>query len=165
LIVATIILLGVSGLRAVPAQADAGGTVVSRTLVAGPYTLTLRIGPSLRLWTPEQVSTLHPRVGDIVLQEPRAGGSPATANHNLDLHVALRTLGIVIKNVVVAITITTPAGTVVQQVPVGLMQGVDKGPSDIHYGNNVSLPPGHYRIVVYVKRTTATFEVTLAARP
>jgi hypothetical protein len=161
LTLATILVIGVSGLRAMPARAGAGGTVVSKSLVAGPYTLTLRVGPPLRLWSPKQASTMHPRDGDIILLSTTATGSTATPNHHLDLHIALRTLGNVITNVVVAITITTPAGTVVQRVPIATMQGVGKGSSDIHFGNNISLQPGRYRIVVQVKRTTATFDVTL----
>jgi hypothetical protein len=171
LITAAILVVAVSGLRAmpVPVRAATGGTVVSQTLVAGPYTLTLRIGPPLPLWSPEQARTKHPRNGDIIrrgpniiLLGPMARGSVTTPNYHLDLHVALRSLGTVIRNVVVAITVTTPTGTVVQRVPVALSQGVRNGPSDIHFGNNISLKPGHYLIVVQVKRTTATFAVALA---
>jgi hypothetical protein len=32
---------------------------------------------------------------------------------------------------------------------------------DIHFGNNISLKPGHYLIVVQVERTTAAFAVAL----
>jgi hypothetical protein len=33
-------------------------------------------------------------------------------------------------------------------------------PSDIHFGNNISLQPGRDLIVVQVKRSTATFDAT-----
>jgi len=34
--------------------------------------------------------------------------------------------------------------------------------TDLHFGNNISLKPGHYLIVVQLKRTTAAFAMALA---
>jgi hypothetical protein len=159
LALAVILLIGVSGLRALPVQAATGSTVVSQSVVAGPYTLNLRIGPSVQLWTSQQARTTKPKNGEIILRGTAANGT--MPNRHLDLHVALRTLGKVITDVPVAITVNTPGGKAVQNVPIATMQGVGKGSSDIHFGNNISLQPGRYHVVVQVKRTTTTFDVTL----
>jgi hypothetical protein len=47
-------------------------------------------------------------------------------------------------------------------VPVATMEGVGEGASDIHYGNNVTLTPGHrVTVTVVLKGERAVFHATV----
>ena len=79
---------------------------------------------------------------------------------HLELHVKSASTGAVVSNVKPKITITdttamSMAGT---KLAVVAMQGVTKGASDFHYGNNVSLKPGDtYKVSVVVNGEKASF--------
>lgn len=47
------------------------------------------------------------------------------------------------------------------QVPVAVMVGLSMDMSDIHYGNNVSIVSGTYRVSVYMNSAYATYTVRL----
>ena len=44
-------------------------------------------------------------------------------------------------------------------VPVVVMEAMGKGPGSTHYGNNVTMPPGAYRVDVTVNGTKASFSI------
>jgi hypothetical protein len=45
------------------------------------------------------------------------------------------------------------------------MEGVAAGTADLHYGNNLTMKPGHrYTVAVTVKGETATFRVKTPGR-
>lgn len=50
-------------------------------------------------------------------------------------------------------------------VPIVIMQAVGKGPASTHYGNNVTMPPGRYNVVVTVNGKKADFAVTASDAP
>ncbi len=47
------------------------------------------------------------------------------------------------------------------QVPVAVMVGLSMDMSDIHYGNNVSIVSGTYRVSVHMNSAYATYTVRL----
>ena len=51
------------------------------------------------------------------------------------------------------------------EVPVVVMQAIGKGPASTHYGNNVTMPPGRYKVTVAVNGKTAVFAVTASDAP
>ena len=57
-----------------------------------------------------------------------------------------------------------PVGTPIE-VPVVVMQAIGKGPSSTHYGNNVTMPAGRYKVTVTVGGRMAVFTVTVSDSP
>jgi hypothetical protein len=52
------------------------------------------------------------------------------------------------------------------EVPVVIMQAIGKGASSTHYGNNVTMPAGRYKVTVSINGQAAIFHVTASdARP
>ena len=47
-----------------------------------------------------------------------------------------------------------------QEVPVVIMQAIGKGPQSTHYGNNVTMPAGRYRVTVTVNGKQVVFVVS-----
>lgn len=145
----------------VPARSDAiPGATVTASVRAGPYRLTLKIGVAQKLYSPAEIGLQHPRRGEQVLRMPviRAMHStPPTAS--LALYVYSIANGKTISAVPVAMTITSPAGAVLQRVPAALLQGIGEGPADRHFGANVTLPAGSYRVLVRVGHLSAVFDI------
>jgi hypothetical protein len=148
-----------------PAIGPISGAILTRAIVARPYTLTLAIGPPDTLYSPAQARTQHPKGGEIVLGGATPAGvarSGAPAPHrSLALYVSSATTGKTIIYVAVAITIASAEGTILQRVPVELLQPTVKGPVDRHFGNNVALLAGHYLVLAHVGQVSATFDVPL----
>lgn len=168
-------------LAAIPAVASAagpasratamgmGGATVTIPINAGPYRLTLVIGPMQQMYTQAQYRRLHPRRGEIMLRGSMAmpdmgmGQMHGQVRH-LELHVMDRATMRVISDAMVSITYQPIVGMGMmpikpQQVPISLMEGIGMGPSDIHYGNNVVMPAGRYHVWVHVNKVAATFTV------
>jgi hypothetical protein len=51
------------------------------------------------------------------------------------------------------------------EVPIVVMQAIGKGPSSTHYGNNVTMPAGRYKVTVTVNGQMAVFDVTVSDAP
>jgi hypothetical protein len=120
------------------------------------------------MYTQAQVKKSHPRVGEVMIRGTMAMGNMGMnmgdgPNHHLELHVVLRSSNRPAANAMVAITIVSPKGKVLQHVPIAVMQGIKEGAGDLHYGNNVLLKDGRYLVRVQVERTKATFSVTLSS--
>jgi len=147
------------------ADMSSGGGTVMKTLQAGPYALKLTIGPLQQMFSQAQVKEKHPKDGEVMVRGTMTMsgmGGMGMGNHHLELQVLQRSTRKPVSNAMVAITITTPSGKVLQHVPIAVMYGIKEGPSDLHYGNNVDLKPGHYHVQVQVEHTSAVFDVTLA---
>lgn len=149
-------------------RAAMGGATVRQTKLAGPYKLMLQIGPLEKMYTEAQVKKLHPMSGEVMVSGTMAmsgmgmnGMKGAAVNHHLELHVYNRTTGKTLTKVMVALTITTPAGKLIQKVPIVVMYGIKEGVNDWHYGNNVALKHGHYHVLAQVDQTKATFDLML----
>ena len=82
-------------------------------------------------------------------------------NHHLELSIMSSVTHTLVTKAMVSITIYTSPGTLVAHVPVAEMRGVTNGPSDTHFGNNVFMKNGSYRVAVLVNSTPATFKITL----
>lgn len=87
----------------------------------------------------------------------------AASEYHLEVHVVTHATGKVVSDakVTIAVRDETTGGSSVK-VPVAIMRGVAAGPSDIHYGNNVTLTPGHaYHVQVRVNDQVVHFAFTL----
>jgi hypothetical protein len=149
-----------------PARAamNAGGTV-TKTVAAGPYKLTLNIGPLEPMYTMTQVRKTHPKSGEIMVSGVMAmsgmGMNGSMPNHHLELHVYDGKSGKTITRAMVAITVRDAMGKLLQRVPIATMYGLKEGMPDFHFGNNVALKNGTYQVVTRVNKTTTVFTVTV----
>jgi hypothetical protein len=107
--------------------------------------------------------------------EPVQPEAPSHPNHHLVVHVFQKTTGKAITNAKVALMVQAldskgqPAGNVME-VPVVRMQMINTAgmagmgsAETTHYGNNVSLPPGDYRVEAVANGHRARFAIKVAA--
>src|ERR1051326_5195778 len=110
--------------QVVRADTSMGG-VVAQTMNAGPYALTLHIGPLEQMYTQAQVKKSHPKSGEVMLRGTMVMGGMdmgrSMPNHHLELHVHNRSTHAVVTNAMVAITFETPSGKVITRVPIAVM--------------------------------------------
>ena len=145
-------------------HAAAAGTQIKLATTAS-YNLVAEIGGLQAMYTPAQVSSQHPKTGEVMF-----GGTmtmpPDIANaspdwHHLEIHVFDKKTGNVIKTANPVLTVKNDATGQTIQVPIVVMQGIVEGPNDIHYGNNVDLPKGEYTVTVVIGSETASFDFNL----
>jgi hypothetical protein len=98
---------------------------------------------------------------------PVAPNAPSHPNHHLIVHIYDRATGRALRGGHVAMRFTRldrgSRGGVTRSVPVVEMQAAGKGPQSTHYGNNVFMRAGLYRIVVSIDasmRTSFTVRVS-----
>ena len=136
------------------------GTTIVKTTVSGPYKLVLKIGPPEKIFTVDQARRLHPKAGEIAIIGTAPTSDAITANHYLALYLYSRATGASVSNVKLSLSIILPNGTARRE-PAGIvMQRIGSGPADRHYGANVSLPNGPYRVVVQVEEPSSSFAFT-----
>jgi hypothetical protein len=90
---------------------------------------------------------------------------PASDYRHLEVHVCSLSTGKVITGGHPSITVVdNTAHDMSTAVPVAVMQGIEAGVADYHYGNNVIMPPGrHFTVKVVFGSDTATFHVSTPA--
>jgi hypothetical protein len=86
-------------------------------------------------------------------------GMESGTTRHLEVHVRLRATGEVLGGVTPVIALTDKTAMAMPaKLQVMAMEGIGEGTSDLHYGNNVALQPGHrYAVAVSVKGQHATF--------
>jgi hypothetical protein len=91
--------------------------------------------------------------------------APSHPNHHLVVHVFDRKSRQAVTDAKVTMSFASldrkrgPAGEQIE-VPVVVMQAIGKGPSSTHYGNNVTMPGGRYKVTVSINGQAAVFHVT-----
>lgn len=136
---------------------------------AGPYRIELEVLAPEPFYSAKQVAAGKIKSGMLTLggAEPVQPDAPSHPNHHLVVHVFEKTTNKVITNAKVRLTVQAldsrgqPTGKV-QKVPVVRMQMVGGGPEMTHYGNNVSLPPGDYRVEAIANGHAASFTIKVA---
>ncbi len=153
--------------------------------IAGPYRLELELLPPEPFYTANQVAAGEGKSGMLILSgaEPVQPDAPSHPDHHLVVHVIQKATGEAVMNAKVSLTVQAldskgqPTGEV-QRVPVVKMQmigmggmgsmgnmsgmGSMGGAATTHYGNNVSLPPGDYRVVATANGHRAYFVIKVA---
>ena len=132
------------------------------------YRLELQIGPTEKMFTPAEVAAQHATEGEVMVggKMSMAMGGMSMAmgeTRHLEVHVYSLDKGKVVTNAHVAIAVTDTSSKKVEDVATAKMYGIKGGPSDTHYGNNVSLPPRSYGIAVTVNGERAEFTVAIPA--
>jgi len=153
---------------AVPAAAK--DTMQTKT--AGTYRIELHVLPAEPFYTADEVAAKHPTMGMLI----EGGAAPVKPdadthpNHHLVVHVFDRKTSQAVTDANVSLSFeplgrgNKPAGALVD-VPVVNMQAIGQGPKSTHYGNNVVMPPGSYRITATVNGEKAVFRAAASDAP
>ena len=135
-----------------------------QTKAVGEYRVELHLLPAEPFFSQADVAAKHLKEG----MEIEGGAAPVTpdgdshANHHLVVHVFNKKTRQPITDATVTMSFASldskgnPAGEPVE-VPVVVMQAIGQGPSSTHYGNNVTMPAGRYRITVTIDGQSAVF--------
>jgi len=133
---------------------------IEQSATTANYKLKLALGDAEKMLTMDEAKTA--KSGEVMVSGEMAmtmsGMSP---NHHLEIQINDVRNGNLVTDKAISIQITNDATKEVQNVPIAIMYGVAEGPSDTHYGNNVTLMPGKYTILVTVGGETATFVVNV----
>ena len=127
------------------------------------YTFKLVIGAAAQMWTRAQVETTQPETGELMLMGSMTGISMSGSQRHLEVHIYSRSTGKPVAGAHPTITVTdiTAKNAKPMKIPVAELEGVAKGPADLHYGNNVNLTPGHhYKVTVTLNGQQAILEAT-----
>jgi len=144
---------------------------ISQTADTSGYKMVLDVGPREVMYTLAEARAKHPTHGEVMLRGQMSNlgnmgnmGTSASARH-LEVHICNRSIGQVAANLQPAITLVdNSAADMTADVPTAVMQGTTSRQKDVHYGNNVIMPPGrHFAVTVAVGDQHATFHV--ATRP
>jgi hypothetical protein len=147
---------------AVPAAAKD----VMKTKTVGAYRVELHVLPAEPFYTADEVAAKHVTTGMVIQggAVPVKPDADAHPNHHLVVHVFDRKTGQAITDAKVGLSFepvshgNKPAGASVE-VPVVIMQAIGLGPKSTHYGNNVVMPAGSYRVTATVNDEKAVFQV------
>ena|SRR5579884_1402254 len=180
-----------SGTTAVLASGCASGSGITASTTTQSYVVRLDIGPVETMFSQAQAAAEHPSSGEIMISgsmSPVGASGPSTTDdmagmagmagmsgsdntgaamngspYHLEAHICSRTGGAPIQGANPTITVTPEAApSTPQTVPIAVMEGVNEGVADYHYGNNVELSSGAaYAVVVGINGQMATFHITV----
>ncbi len=148
------------------AMAPAHARNVEQSKTVGPYRVELQILPPEPFYTRAVANSQHPADGMLFIggAVPVQPDSAAHPNHHLIVQVFDRKTGTAVTNARVTLMYEElgdrgrPVGMAVT-VPVATMQAIGRGPKSTHYGNNVVIGPGTFRVVVVVDGLQTAFTV------
>ncbi len=173
IIVVTVLGLAACGSSSTTKSASGPGSCtpsgpITQTVDTSSYKMVLDIGSRERMYTQAQAKAQHPNDGEVMLrgQMTDMGGMANMANsasvRHLEVHICSRSSGQVETNLAPAITLVdNSASNMTDHVPSAVMQGTTSGQADLHYGNNVTMPPGRrFTVTVAASGQTATFHVS-----
>jgi len=159
----------VAALTIVGATGAYAASTIKTTKIAGPYKLTLMIGPAETMSMSAKGNADERMMGgasssDCSMAMHMAANltraaKMATCNHHVEVHVYNKSNGKVLTKA--AVTIAMQGKSMTIHVPIMMMEGMKAGPSDFHYGNNVYAPAGKYTVHVTVNTSKANFIVNL----
>jgi hypothetical protein len=147
--------------------AAANAADVTQTKTVGPYRIELNVYPAEPFFTKQEVADKHVQNG----MEIEGGAAPVAMdaashpNHHLVVHVFDKQGG----KAETAASVTMrfepvdskgKSAGAAQEVPVVIMQAIGKGPQSTHYGNNVTMPAGRYRVTVTVNGKQVVFIIS-----
>ena len=174
---ATMVASPMTDMHGTPVAATSA-PLVSQMQQAGNYRLTLMVGSEEQMYTRQQADQQHPMSGEVMVSgamsmpegTPMAAGAPLASPmsamagdvKHLEVHVADGSGQTVADATVMIEVVDNSAGNMAETVPVATMYGVMAGMSDLHYGNNVTMPSNRdYTVNVTVNGQQATFKFHL----
>jgi hypothetical protein len=154
------------------AAGPANAADTMQTKVAGPYRIELHVLPVEPFYTKQDVTDKKLTDG----MEIEGGAAPVAANadshpnHHLVVNVSDKKTGKVVTDAAVSMSfvlLDAKDGAVGAPVavPVVVMQMIGKGSASTHYGNNVTMAAGRYRVTVAVNGRNVVFAVGVSDAP
>jgi hypothetical protein len=149
---------------------------IDQTKTAGPYRIELEVLPPETFYSAKQVAAGESKMGMLILggAEPVQPDAPSHPDHHLVVHVFQKTTNKALTNANVHLTVQPldskgqPTGKALK-VPVVRMQMTGMGgmggmgaAETTHYGNNVSLPPGDYRVEAIANGHPVSFVINIS---
>lgn len=120
---------------------------VTQTINTRTYSILLNVGP------------IQPGSGERVLRGTLVSIPAGDPGYEMVVHIYDRKSGRLVSDATPTMSIRDTRSGAASEVPVAVLQAADAGPNDIHYGNNVSLPPSIYAIAVRIAGESATFQL------
>jgi hypothetical protein len=160
----TAMFFGLIAVAVAPAFASAPtpAAPVKQQATTAHYRLELQIGPMEKVSSAAAVAAGGSKDGEVLIRGIAATPKdPATGRH-VELHVFAIDKATRVTDANVTITLTD-AGRKIITLPTAVMYGAAEGPSDTHYGNSVSLPPGNYTVDVTANGEKASFKIAVPA--
>jgi len=134
--------------------------MIQQNATTADYKLQLIIGPPAQMLTTSQTATAT--AGEVMIGGQMVSMTMGMAGvYHLEVHVYNLMSGAVVTDKNVTIQVVNKATNQTMNVPIVVMYDMMVGLSDTHFGNNVSLTPGNYTVVVNVAGETATFNITI----
>ena len=152
--------------------APAAAKDVMKTKTVGAHRIELHVLPAEPFYTADEVATKHVTMGMVT----EGGAAPVKPdadthpNHHRVVHVYDRKTDQAITDAKVSLSFeplgrgNKPAGASVD-VPVVNMQAIGQGPKSTHYGNNVVMPAGSYRVTATINGEETVFRVAASDAP
>lgn len=129
---------------------------VSKTAMAGPYSVTLRVLP------PEAFQGAHAPMERDAGAKPNYVNGPEHPNHHLVAFIKENGKPVEMGNVTIRYRQLSPKQSGWKTLPIVRMHVAGKNMGTTHYGNNVNLPAGNYEAQVTVNGSApATVRFTL----
>ena len=143
------------------------GSSGAESATTSSYHFVLRVGMPEQMYTRAQVKKMHPKHGEVMLRghmNGMGGMSMGGSMRHLEVQICTRPSNTVIATANPLITVKDESSMgMAANVPVAVMEGVGAGTADLHYGNNITMTPGHrYTIRVTLKGQTAAFHLKVA---
>ena len=158
-------LLALIAAPAIAASANAADVMRAKTV--GPYRIELHVLPAEPFFSKDEVAAKQVKEGMEIEggAAPVMLDAPSHPNHHLVVHVFDGNTGEAVADAAVTMSFASfnskrRLGGEQIEVPVVVMQAIGKGPSSTHYGNNVRMPPGRYKVTVSINGHAAIFHVT-----
>ena len=131
------------------------------------YVFAAALEPFQQMYTPAQLKAKHPKSGEVMVSGQMMGMHMSmSSQRHLEIHICSRSSGKVVTGAHPTITFEDLSGKgkmKMEMVPVAAMYAIKQGPSDYHYGNNVTVTAGHtYQVTVKLSGQTATFKLKAA---
>jgi len=134
--------------------------MIQQNATTADYKLQLIVGPPAQMLTTSQTATAT--AGEVMVGGEMVSMTMGMAGvYHLEVHVYNLMSGAVVTDKNVTIRIVNDATHQTMNVPIVVMYDMMVGVSDTHFGNNVSLAPGNYAVIVSVAGETTTFNITI----
>ncbi len=132
------------------------------------YVMVAVAGPNESMYTPSEAASMHPTSGEVMISGQMSGSSGSmsmdtgSAMRHIEVHICSKATGKAVVSAMPTMDLRDmTAGSMMSSMRVGEMQGLDRNPADTHYGNNVTVIPGHhYRVRTTLNGQTGIFEFT-----
>jgi len=150
----------------------AGAAEVMKKITKDDLKIELHVMKAEPFYTKEDVAAKNIKSGMLIMGGAKPLGLEDTPRptHHLIIHVFDAKSGKAITNADVSMSFQSlnakgkPSGSMVD-VPVVIMEAVGRGPQSTHYGNNVSMADGPYRVFLTVNGKKVDFKITVRNAP